>query len=52
MDKAIEALKSLLEELSYEYEKALQTEEEAQVAYKEGLIKGVQKSINVLENFI
>lgn len=52
MDQAVEALKSLLEELSYEYEKALQTEGEANIAYRDGVIDGVQKSLEVLEKFI
>lgn len=52
MDKAVEALRDHLSELEYQYEKALQSEGEAQVAYREGMMEGVRKSLQILEKFI
>lgn len=52
MDKAVEALREQLSELEYQYEKALQSEDEAQVAYREGMLEGVRKSLQILEKFI
>lgn len=52
MDKAVEALREHLAELEYQYEKALQSEGEAQVAYREGMLEGMRKALQILENFI
>lgn len=52
MDKAVEALREHLAELEYQYEKALQSEGKAQVAYREGMLEGVRKSLQILEKFI
>lgn len=52
MDKVVEALREHLVELEYQYEKALQSEGEAQVAYREGMLEGMRKALQILENFI
>ena len=51
-NKAVEALREHLSELEYQYEKALQSEVEAQIAYRAGMIEGVRKSLQILEKFI
>ncbi|GKH50328.1 hypothetical protein CE91St46_14390 [Eubacteriales bacterium] len=51
-DKSVEALREHLSELEHYYEKALQSEGEAQVAYREGMLEDVRKSLQILEMLI
>lgn len=52
MSEAVEALESLSRELEYQYEKALQIADENRIAYLEGELSGVRKSIEALEKII
>lgn len=52
MNEAVKALRDRLSELEYQYEKALQSEEAAQVAYMEGMLEGMRISLQLLESFI
>lgn len=49
MGKEIKALEELAELLRGDYEKALQNDGEAQVAYKAGILYGIDLSIIALE---
>ena len=49
MSKEIKALEDLAELLRSDYEKALQTDEAVQVAYKSGILYGIDLSIIALE---
>lgn len=49
MSKEIKALEELAELLRGDYEKALQSDEEVQVAYKAGILYGIDLSIIALE---
>ena len=49
MSKEIKALEDLKELLQRDYEKALQSEEVVQVAYKSGILYGIDLSIIALE---
>ena len=50
MDKLREALESLYKSLEYSYEKALQCEDDKRIAFLEGELLGVRKSLELLEN--
>lgn len=52
MDKVREALDNLYRELEYSYEKALQSEDDKRVAFLEGELSGVRKSLEALEKII
>ena len=52
MDKVRDALESLYRELEYSYEKALQCEDDRRVAFLEGELSGVRKSLEALEKII
>lgn len=52
MGAAVEALNVLYKAIEYQYAKALQTENEKVVAYLEGELSGVRKSIEALERII
>lgn len=49
LDKHIEKLKEILKALEKEYEIALQREGEAQIAYRDGYIDGLERAIEELE---
>ena len=49
MSKEIKALEELAELLREDYEKSLQSAEALQVAYKEGILYGIDLSIIALE---
>lgn len=49
MSKEIKALEDLKDLLRRDFEKSLQSEEEAQVAYKSGILYGIDLSIIALE---
>ena len=50
MRKEIKRLEEYIARLESEYEQALQTEGELQIAYREGVINGVRRVIEELEN--
>ena len=50
MSKEIKALEDLAELLRGDYEKSLQSAEALQVAYKEGILYGIDLSIIALES--
>ena len=50
MSKEIKALEDLKDLLQRDYEKSLQTDEEIQVAYKSGILYGIDLSILALES--
>lgn len=50
MSKEIKALEELAELLRKDYEKALQSEEATQVAYRSGILYGIDLSIIALES--
>lgn len=52
MEKAIAVLGGLYKALEYQYEKALQDEDEIRVAYLGGELSGVRKSIEAIEKII
>lgn len=50
MSREIDALEDLVELLRRDYEKALQSEEATQVAYRSGILYGVELAIIKLES--
>lgn len=50
MSKEIKALEDLADLLRRDYEKALQNEEERQIAYKSGILYGIDLAIIALES--
>ncbi len=52
MGKVRDALESLYIELEYFYEKALQSEDDKRIAFLEGELSGVSKSLEALEKTI
>ena len=50
MSKEIKALEELEELLRRDYEKALQSEEDTQIAYRSGILYGIELSIIKLES--
>ena len=50
MSKEIKALKDLVQKMERTYERALQTEGEIEIAYRVGVIQGVQIAIEELES--
>lgn len=49
MSKGIDKLEKLVTGLEKDYEKALQSEEATQIAYREGYIDGVKRAVQELE---
>ena len=52
MDKVRDALESFYRELEYSYEKALQSEGDKRIAFLEGELSGVRKSLEAIEKII
>lgn len=52
MSREIDALEELVELLRGDYEKALQSEEATQVAYRSGILYGVELAIIKLESLM